>query len=88
MIYALASFVSPLIGSYMYNDMEFGLRKTFDVAAFINIIFAINIFFNNCGLDVMVEDRNFVAKLDTLKSRSEDKEGDLSEKDNFKPIEL
>lgn len=61
LIYAFASFVSPLIGSYIYTHL--GMKTTFDIAAAINVAFAINLYINNCGPNVMQENNEFVLKL-------------------------
>lgn len=57
LVYAASSFISPLIGGYL--DTHYGFRKTFDIAAIINIVFGLIIFTCNCGINVMSEDREF-----------------------------
>lgn len=58
MIYALSSFVSPLLGSFVYTNL--GQRDTFDIVAVINIMFSILLFVMNCGSDVMNENKEFL----------------------------
>lgn len=41
LVYAISSFISPLIGSQIY--IYLGMKKTFDIAAIINIVFVIYI---------------------------------------------
>ena len=69
LIYAFASFVSPLIGSFIYTHL--GMKNTFDIAATINILFAFNLYVNNCGPEVMLENKVFVQKLNKLKNIDE-----------------
>ena len=66
LIYAFASFVSPLIGSFIFTHL--GMKTTFDIAAAINIAFSINLYVNNCGPNVMQENAVFVKKLEKLKN--------------------
>ena len=58
---AISSFVSPIIGSYLYR--EFGKQKTFDIVAGVNIVYAIINFRYNCGFDVYRENEVFRAKV-------------------------
>ena len=48
-MFALTDFVSPLVGSKIYDKM--GMRKAFDLTAVFNIEIAIFLFIFNCGPD-------------------------------------
>jgi hypothetical protein len=43
------------------------MKETFDIAAVVNIAFAFNLYVNNCGPEVMQENKVFVDKLNKLK---------------------
>ena len=60
LIYAISAFVSPLIGGTLY--MLYGMRKTFDIIAAVNIVYVVILFTFNCGLNVYKEDQIFSEK--------------------------
>ena len=66
LIYATASFISPLIGSYIYQSNANCMRTTFDIVAVGNFIYAVILFTFNCGPNVFIEDRDFRKKLESL----------------------
>ena len=68
LIYAVSSFVSPLIGSKIY--LKYGFRTTFDIVAAVNFIYAIILFTFNCGPKVFSEDRKFKQKLTELSEKN------------------
>jgi hypothetical protein len=55
LVYASSSFLSPLIGSYIY--IEYGIQSTFDIVAVVNFSYAIFLFYFNCGAKVQREDK-------------------------------
>ena len=57
LVYAISAFVSPLIGGTLY--MLYGMRKTFDIIAAVNILFVVILFTFNCSLNVYKEDKVF-----------------------------
>lgn len=67
LIYALSSFVSPILGSQLY--LKYGFRTTFDMVAAANLVYAGILFTFNCGPAVFLEDRKFKQELDTLNNK-------------------
>ena len=57
LVSAFSAFVSPLIGGTLY--MLYGVRKTFDIIAAVNIVFVAILFTFNCSLNVYKEDKVF-----------------------------
>ena len=57
LIYAISAFVSPLIGGTLY--MLYGMRKTFDIIAAVNIVYVVVLFTFNCGFNVYKENQVF-----------------------------
>ena len=66
-IYALSMFVSPLIGSWLYD--QFGPRKTCDYVALANLGLGAFFLIFNCGIFVFSENRKFNEKLMEIKNR-------------------
>lgn len=58
-VYALAMFVGPLVGGFMYD--EIGGRKTADYVAISNLVVGSLLFIFNCGIFVFKENRAFFA---------------------------
>ena len=69
LIYGLSSFLSPIIGSFIYT--QFQMRKSFDIVATINVLFAVVLYAYNCGPDAVEENARFVQKLKNLKKEQE-----------------
>ena len=65
LVYGFSSFLSPIIGSFIYARFE--MKQTFDIVAIMNILFAILLYVQNCGPDVREENDEFVQKLEKLK---------------------
>ena len=53
----MSAFVSPLIGGTLY--MLYGMKKTFDIIALINIVYVFILFTFNCGFNVYKENQVF-----------------------------
>lgn len=69
MFYALANFISPLVGTAMYEKWNF--RITCDYTASFTLAFGLICFIFNCGFNVLSENREFNRKLEDLKERAE-----------------
>jgi hypothetical protein len=57
MLFAISTFVSPLIGTYMYNESS--MEQTCDIIGFFNLGFAVILLVFNMGLFPFAEDRKF-----------------------------
>jgi len=68
MLFAISTFVSPLIGTAMYNVM--GMERTCDIIGFVNLGFAVISFFFNMGPFPFSEDRKFKENLEALRKQS------------------
>lgn len=77
LLFALSSFVGPMVGSYMYEEV--GMRWTCDWFGVFNIAIAVICFVFNCGFNVYGENREFTKKL--AKLRGEEKENESVEAD-------
>lgn len=64
LIYALANFVSPLVGTSLFNLL--GQQTTCDYVALFNFAYGVILFIFNCGPGVFSENRRFCAKLSEL----------------------
>ena len=60
-VFALTDFVSPLIGSKIYDRV--GMRREFDYIAVFNVMIGIWFFIFNCGPDFIRENDIFVEQL-------------------------
>lgn len=63
-IYALGTFLSPILGGLQYT--KFGMRKTCDIAVYLNLGCMLAFFIFNCGFYFFKENRNFNDKLFSL----------------------
>lgn len=68
MLFAVANFVSPLLGTFMYTNL--GMDRTCDYIAFVNLGFGLICFLFNCGLTPFAENRTFLEKLENLRKES------------------
>ena len=71
-VYALANFISPILGSMVYN--QFGVTYCFDLIFSIDVLFAIFIFHFNCGPFVFKENREFLKRLNELRNQENQQE--------------
>ena len=68
MLFAIANFVSPLLGAFMYTNLN--MDRTCDIVGFVNIGLGVICLIFNCGLSPFSENRAFTEKLENLRKQS------------------
>jgi hypothetical protein len=58
-IYAMSNFVSPNIGSFLYENLQLSWPLLCNYIGIMNFLFAIYLFIFNCGPNFLKEDKIF-----------------------------
>lgn len=86
MLFAIACFISPLVGTWMYK--EIGMALTCDIIAAVNLGVGVLCFVFNLGFFPFSEDRQFKKKLEALQERAQLLETDKVEETKDKDTEI
>ena len=81
LVYALANFFSPLVGSML--NRNFGQRSTCDYIFIFDMAFAVFLFVFNCGFAPFAENRKFLANLNLLRASEEQLDDARSQNTNL-----
>ena len=70
-IYAMSNFVSPNIGSYLYENLQLSWPLLCNYIGIMNFLFAIYLFIFNCGPNFLNEDKIFQKELEKLRGKTQ-----------------